>query len=105
MKDGKGTFNVLASVEKHILSLKPLLPRQAIICMGEYPIKTITRGAIQKDGPLPIFIEKSSEEIDQWTPKGFSAHHVLGFETKNRQPLLLQRITPYRRQTNQFWRV
>ena len=43
MKDDKGTFNVLASIEKHIEALKPLLPKQAIVCIGEYPIKTLLK--------------------------------------------------------------
>jgi hypothetical protein len=82
MKDGKDTFNVLASVEKHIQALKPLLPKQAIVCIGEYPIKILLKGpAITQDSQsLPIFIEKSTEEVEKWTPKGFNAHYVLGFE-------------------------
>jgi hypothetical protein len=81
MKDSKGTFDVLASVEKHIEALKPLLPRQAIVCIGEYPIKILLKApGIAKDGPLPILIEKSSDEIYEWIPRGFRAHHVLGFE-------------------------
>ena len=81
MRESKSTFNVLASVEKHIEALKPLLPRQAIVCIGEYPIKTLLKEpGIAKDGPLPILIDKSSDEIYKWIPRGFRAHHVLGFE-------------------------
>jgi hypothetical protein len=81
MKDSKGAFDVLASVEKHIEALKPLLPRQAIVCIGEYPIKTLLKApGIAKDGPLAILIEKSSDEIYEWIPRGFRAHCVLGFE-------------------------
>ena len=43
MKDGKDTFNVLASIEKHIEALKPLLPKQALVCIGEYPIKILLK--------------------------------------------------------------
>jgi hypothetical protein len=82
MKDGKDSFNVLESVEKHIQALKPLLPKQAIVCIGEYPIKILLKGpGITKDpSPLPILIEKSTEEVEMWMPKGFRAHYVLGFE-------------------------
>lgn len=82
MKDGKDSFNVLESVEKHIQALKPLLPKQAIVCIGEYPIKILLKGpGITKEpSPLPILIEKSTEEVEKWTPKGFRAHYVLGFE-------------------------
>jgi hypothetical protein len=81
MNNGKTTFNVLASIEKHIEGLKPLLQKQALVCIGEYPIKTILKEPIiTKEVTLPIFIEKSSDEIYKWLPKGYDAHFVLGFE-------------------------
>jgi len=84
MKDGKRTFNVLASVEKHIEALKPMLPKQALVCIGEYPIKTLLKEPdITKGVTLPILIEKSSDEIYKWLPKGYEAHFVLGFEDKH----------------------
>jgi hypothetical protein len=84
MNDGKATFNVLASIEKHIEGLKPLLQKQALVCIGEYPIKTILKETIiTKEVTLPILIEKSSDEIYKWLPKGYDAHFVLGFEEEN----------------------
>lgn len=84
MKDDKVVFDVLASVEKHIEALKPLLPKQALVCIGEYPIKTLLKETgIRKEGTLPILIEKSSDEIYKWLPKGYAAHLVLGFEDSN----------------------
>ena len=84
MKDVKETFDVLASVEKHIEALKPLLPKQAVVCIGEYPIKTLLKETgIRKQGALPILIEKSSDEIYKWLPKGYPAHFILGFEDLN----------------------
>ena len=81
MKDGKGSFNVLESIEKHIKALKPLLPKQALVCIGEYPIKTLLKEpGVREEAALPILIEKSSEEIYKWLPKGYSPHLVLGFE-------------------------
>ena len=81
MKDVKETFDVLASVERHIEALKPLLPKQALVCIGEYPIKTLLKETgIRKQGTLPILIEKSSDEIYKWLPKGYPVHFVLGFE-------------------------
>jgi hypothetical protein len=81
MNDGKVTFNVLASIEKHIEGLKPLLPKQVLVCIGEYPIKTILKEpTITKEVTLPILIEKSSDEIYRWLPKGYDPHFVLGFE-------------------------
>jgi len=84
MKDDKGTFDVLASIKKHIEALKPLLPKQALVCIGEYPIKRLLKEpGISKDGTLPILIGKSSDEIYKWLPKGYAPHFVLGFEDTN----------------------
>lgn len=84
MNDGKATFNVLASIEKHIEGLKPLLPKQVLVCIGEYPIKTILKETIiTKDVALPILIEKSTDEIYKWLPRGYDAHFILGFEEEH----------------------
>jgi hypothetical protein len=84
MKEAKAAFDVLASVEKHIEALKPLLPRQALVCIGEYPIKTLLKETgIRKQGTLPILIEKSSDVIYRWLPKGYPVHYILGFEEFN----------------------
>ncbi len=81
MKDSKGSFNVLLSIEKHIAALKPLLPKQAIVAIGEYPIKTmIKEPTLSREGTLPIFIEKSSDDIYKWVPKAFDTHFIMGFE-------------------------
>lgn len=79
MKDAKNAFNILLSVEKHIEALKPLLPKQTIVCIGEYPIKTILKEPAAGD-TLPIFIEKSSDDIYKWIPRSYKAHFVRGFE-------------------------
>ncbi len=84
MNNDKATFNVLASIEKHIEGLKPLLPKQALVCIGEYPIKIILKEpTITKEVTLPILIEKSSDEIYKWLPKGYDPHFVLGFEEEH----------------------
>jgi hypothetical protein len=83
MKTDKDTFNVLENIEKHIKMLKPLLPKQAIVCIGEYPIKTLLNADANKERVLSILIEKSSDEIYKWLPKGYNPHFVLGFEDAN----------------------
>ena len=84
MNDGKATFNVLASIEKHIEGLKPLLLKQVLVCIGEYSIKTILKEPIiTKQVALPILIEKSSDEIYKWLPKGYDPHFILGFEEEH----------------------
>ena len=83
MKDTNGTFNILSSIEKHIEGLKPLLPKQAIVGVGEYPIKVLLKEhIIGREGALPIFVEKSIDDIYKWIPKGFDPHMVLGFEDR-----------------------
>ncbi|MCL2475989.1 hypothetical protein [Candidatus Bathycorpusculum sp.] len=82
MRDGKNTFNILSSIEKHIESLKPLLPKQLIVCIGEYPIKTVLKQPTANSA-LPIFIEKSSEDIYKWIPHNYTPQFVRGFEDED----------------------
>lgn len=81
MKDGINTFDVLASIERHIGALKPLQRRQNLICIGEYPIKLILNDlGMSSEVTSPILIEKSSDEIYKWLPIDYNAGLVLGFE-------------------------
>jgi hypothetical protein len=82
MKQSKDSFDVLESIKKHIETLKPLLPRQAVVCIGEYPTKLFLKQpyANKAGVTLPIFIGQSSDEIFKWIPKGFDPYLVLGFE-------------------------
>lgn len=55
------------SIEKYTENLKALLPTKAVVCIGEYPINILLRGALAgKKGVLPIFIEKSSKDVVKW---------------------------------------
>jgi hypothetical protein len=81
MKDGKSNFSVLMNIERHIEALKSLFPKQAMVCIGEYPIKMVLKEpTVNREGTLPILVEKSSEDIYQWIPKGFDPFLVWGFE-------------------------
>ncbi len=97
MKDGKKAFNVLASVEKHIEALKPLLPRQAIVCIGEYPIKLLLQEPfISKiEGTLPVLIEKSSDDLYKWVPANFNPYLILGFEDAKTDTHFWYNAMPY----------
>jgi hypothetical protein len=68
--------------QEHIESLKPSLHKQTIICIGEYPIKILLRGSLveKKDEPLPIFIEKSSEDIAEWSQSSLNPDSILGLD-------------------------
>jgi hypothetical protein len=97
MTDSISTFNVLATIEKHIQALKPLLPRQAIVCVGEYPIKLLLKepGITKANEALPILIEKSSDEIYKWLPEGFKPYFLLGFEDAKIKMHFWYNILPY----------
>ena len=96
MTDGKSTFNVLDSVKSHIESLKPLQPKQAIVCIGEYPIKILLKQPNRtREDTIPIFVGKSSDEIYQWIPRGFKPHFVLGFEDANINTHFWYNVLPF----------
>ncbi len=82
MSNEKIDFDVLESIKKHTETLKPLLPKQALVCIGEYPIKILLKKPYVNDTNLmsPILLGKSSEEMFKWIPKGFDPLLVLGFE-------------------------
>ena len=74
------------SVEKveHIETLKPTFLKPAIICIGEYPTKILLRGSLveKKDEPLPIFIDKSSTDITEWSQSRLNPDSILGLDLK-----------------------
>jgi hypothetical protein len=83
MKDSKNDFEILASIEKHIEGLRPLLPKQAIVGVGEYPIKLLLKDPfVGREGTVSIFLERSSDDIYKWIPKTYTPNLVLGFEDK-----------------------
>ena len=97
MKDDKNTFDVLESVKKHIETLKPLLPKQALVCIGEYPIKILLNEPYinKNDESLPILLGKSSDDIFKWVPKGFDPLLVLGFEDANIDTHFWYNVLPF----------
>jgi hypothetical protein len=67
------------------LKLEPLTPtfhKPAIICIGEYPIKILLKGSLieKKEAPLPIFIDKSSEDIAGWSQATLNPDSILGLD-------------------------
>ena len=68
--------------EEHVEPLKPTFHKPAIICIGEYPIKILLRGSLvdKKDEPLPIFIDKSSEDILEWSQPRLNPDNILGLD-------------------------
>ena len=97
MKNEKSAFDVLESVKKHIETLKPLLPKQALVCIGEYPIKILLKEPYvnKNDEMLPILLGKSSDDIFKWIPKGFDPLLVLGFEDANIDTHFWYNVLPF----------
>jgi hypothetical protein len=68
--------------EERIETLKPTFHKPTIICIGEYPIKILLKGSLveKKDEPLPIFIEKSSEDVAKWSQSSLNPDSILGLD-------------------------
>jgi hypothetical protein len=81
---GKHHFNVVENIGKHIDQLKPRVPSQAIICIGEYPIQVLLRGSLieENDDVLPICIDKSSKDIKKWSQSRLGPYNILGLDTR-----------------------
>ena len=97
MNDEKVAFEVLESVKKHIETLKPLLPKQALVCIGEYPIKIFLKEPYvnKVNETLPILIGKSSDDIFKWIPKGYDPYLILGFEDANIDTHFWYNVLPF----------
>jgi len=97
MKDAKNSFDVLDSIKKHIETLKPLLPKQATVYIGEYPIKVLLKQPYVDDTgqTLQVLVGKSSDEVYEWIPKGFDPHLVLGFEDANIETHFWYNVLPF----------
>lgn len=58
--------------------------KPTIICIGEYPIKILLKGALaeKKDESLPIFIDKFSKDVVEWSQSSLSPDNILGLDLK-----------------------
>ena len=68
--------------EEHVEPVKPTFHKPTIICIGEYPIKILLRGALveKKIEPLPIFIDKFSRDIAEWSQSSLDPDTILGLD-------------------------
>jgi len=83
MDSGELHFDVIENIRKHIDQLKPWSPKQGIICIGEYPIQILLKGPFvgKIDDTLPIFIDKSSEDIVKWSQSRLETYNIVGLDT------------------------
>ena len=82
---------------------RQILPKHALICVGEYPIKILVKGQFpsQKDDVQPVFIDKSSEEIVKWSNDVLNEDAVSGLDA-NVETHFWYQILPYLTQNEGF---
>jgi hypothetical protein len=81
-REGKPDLEEVQKTEEHVESLKPTFSKQTVICIGEYPIKILLRGSLvdKKEEPMPILIDKSSEDIAKWSRSSLNPDNILGLD-------------------------
>lgn len=85
VSNDKKKFDIIKNIEKHIKQIKQWIPTQAIIAIGKLPIQTILNGCLMDDVSnfLHLFIDKSTEEIQNWGKSHLKPYNILGLDTKN----------------------
>jgi hypothetical protein len=75
-------LNSAETPEERIEPVKPTFHKPTIICIGEYPIKILLRGSLveKKIEPLPIFIDKFSRDIAEWSQSSLDPDNILGLD-------------------------
>jgi hypothetical protein len=68
--------------EEPVETLKPTFYKPTMICIGEYPIKILLKGSLaeKKDESLPIFIDKFSKDIAEWSQSSLNPDNILGLD-------------------------
>jgi len=81
-RKGKPQNEADQNIEERIEPLKPSFLKQTVICIGEYPIKIFLRGPFvdKKEEPLPLLIDKSSEDIAKWSQSGLNPDSIFGLD-------------------------
>ena len=77
-------FNIIENIGKHVEQLRPWFPSQAIIGIGKYPIQIILKGSFldNEADVLPLFIDKSSVDIEKWSQSRLKQYNILGLDTR-----------------------
>ncbi len=78
----KPRLNSAGKTEATVEPQKSTSSKPAIICVGEYTIKILLREPLadEKDEPMPIFIDKSSEDIAGWSQSTLRPDRILGLD-------------------------
>jgi hypothetical protein len=82
MSEPEPSLDSVENPEEHVEPPKPSFHKPTIICIGEYPIKILLRGALaeKKNAPLTIFIDKFSKDIAEWSQSRLEPDNILGLD-------------------------
>ena len=82
MSEPEPSLDSVENPEERVEPQKPSFRKPTIICIGEYPIKILLRGALaeKKDEPLTIFIDKFSKDIAEWSHSHLNPDNILGLD-------------------------
>jgi hypothetical protein len=82
MSEPEPSLDSVENPEEHVEPPKPYFHKPTIICIGEYPIKILLKGALaeKKDAPLTIFIDKFSKDIVEWSQSRLNPDNILGLD-------------------------
>lgn len=75
-------LDVKASILQHIAMIKPWVPRQAIISVGEYASQIVLKKPIQDSTTCTYFIEKADEKTPKFRQNSIDAANILGIDPK-----------------------
>lgn len=80
------------------------LPKQVLICIGEYPAKILLKDRLHilKDEVRPIFIDRSSEEIMKWSKDSLNEEKVVGLDANVDKQFWYQ-VSPYLTENQVFF--
>ncbi|TRO46288.1 hypothetical protein E2P60_05645, partial [Candidatus Bathyarchaeota archaeon] len=72
----------LEKQEEPLETPKPIFHKPAIICIGEYPTKILLSGSLveKKEEPKPIFVDKSSADIEEWSQSRLNPESIFGLD-------------------------
>jgi hypothetical protein len=78
----KSHLETVQNTEKHVEPVKQRFSKQTIICIGEYPIKSLLRGSFMgnKDETPLILIDKYSKDVTKWSQSSLNPDNILGLD-------------------------
>jgi hypothetical protein len=71
-------------IAKYAKHLQPEPAKRAVVCLGEYPIHLLlkSRFAGKSEDILPLFIDKSSHDIVEWSQAKLNPQYIIGLDSE-----------------------